>query len=452
MTPSYAPPEFFDRVTSSQSDQYSLAVTFCQLRGGRLPFEGHPAVVMSGHLLREPDLSMVPGPERPAVARALAKSPHDRWPSCRAFVQAVMAAEGVRVPATVAPADSTWRITTRPDPSTRTPPAKPDPLSEWPPVRPDSRRWFLLAGAAALLIAGLVLLWAYRSASSRPAESSRDGTARLPGGSSDAPSLSKESPAARSHIESGLAFLAKDDKGRAITEFDEAIRLDPKAARAFAGRAIARNNGGRSRAPATTKKHQAAKSDVDEALRLDPNLALGHAARGLALSVGTAPDFQEALDECDKAIHLDPRLAFGPFVRAQILFQRGSLENQKADLRPAVRNCTEAIRLDPKLVIAYYLRGNIFRSMENYDRALADFDEAKRLDPESSKSYYFRGMVFQAKGENDQAIRNYSEAIRRTPDQVPAYNKRAEVYDEIGDTARAEADRKEVQRIMSRGR
>ena len=30
---------------------------------------------------------------RPAVARALAKSPDERWPSCRAFIQAVMAAD-----------------------------------------------------------------------------------------------------------------------------------------------------------------------------------------------------------------------------------------------------------------------------------------------------------------------------------------------------------------------
>ena len=75
MTPAYAAPEFFDRKTSSQSDQYSLAVTYCQLRGGRLPFHGNPAAIMAGHMFREPDLSMIPEAERPAVARALAKAP-----------------------------------------------------------------------------------------------------------------------------------------------------------------------------------------------------------------------------------------------------------------------------------------------------------------------------------------------------------------------------------------
>jgi serine/threonine protein kinase len=49
-TPAYAAPEFFDGLATSHSDQYSLAVTWCNLRGGRLPFRGSHAQVMNGHL------------------------------------------------------------------------------------------------------------------------------------------------------------------------------------------------------------------------------------------------------------------------------------------------------------------------------------------------------------------------------------------------------------------
>ncbi|MFO0964618.1 MAG: serine/threonine-protein kinase [Gemmataceae bacterium] len=89
MTASFAAPEFFDGRTTNQSDQYSLAVTYCQVRGGRLPFAGTPAQVMAGHLTKAPDLTMLPADERPAVARALSKRPADRWSSCVAFVQAL---------------------------------------------------------------------------------------------------------------------------------------------------------------------------------------------------------------------------------------------------------------------------------------------------------------------------------------------------------------------------
>jgi serine/threonine protein kinase len=88
-TPAYAAPEFFERHATPWSDQYSLAVTYCQLRGGRLPFTGNPAALMAGHLSKEPDLTMLPKEERAAVSRALAKDPEKRWPSCQEFATAL---------------------------------------------------------------------------------------------------------------------------------------------------------------------------------------------------------------------------------------------------------------------------------------------------------------------------------------------------------------------------
>jgi WD40 repeat protein len=89
MTPAYAAPEFFSGKTSLHSDQYALAVTYCQLRYGRLPFDGTAAQVMAGHLFQEPDLSFLGDAERAIVARALHKEPALRWPSCRAFIKAL---------------------------------------------------------------------------------------------------------------------------------------------------------------------------------------------------------------------------------------------------------------------------------------------------------------------------------------------------------------------------
>lgn len=92
MTVGFAPPEAFDGKTSRAGDQYSLAVSYCLLRGGRMPFVGSPAALMKAHIHDPPDLSMLPLGERPVVARALAKQPADRWPDCRSFVAALEAA------------------------------------------------------------------------------------------------------------------------------------------------------------------------------------------------------------------------------------------------------------------------------------------------------------------------------------------------------------------------
>jgi WD40 repeat protein len=131
ITPAYLPPEAFAGQSAVQSDQYSLAVTYCHLRGGRLPFTGTAAQVLAGHLHQAADLTMVPEYERPILARALAKKPRERWPNCRAFVQAL--AECNRDPAASLASVGTLR-------------------------RLQSRRGrWLLAGAGVVLLLGIVL-------------------------------------------------------------------------------------------------------------------------------------------------------------------------------------------------------------------------------------------------------------------------------------------------------
>ena len=78
----YAAPEVFHGRESDRSDQYSLAVTYCHLRGGRLPFSDIPETLDSNYVRPEPDLTMLPAAEQPIIARALTSCPEDRWPSC----------------------------------------------------------------------------------------------------------------------------------------------------------------------------------------------------------------------------------------------------------------------------------------------------------------------------------------------------------------------------------
>lgn len=145
---SYAAPEFFRGETTRQSDQYSLAVTYCQLRGGRLPYEGSAASVTAGHLFGRPDLEALPEPERPIVERALAKVPGDRWPDCRAFIDALRALSGDSVADILVEPDGPYEIPREFRSSTSalfnfaTGSGEIEggtPVSEWLPVDPDLR-------------------------------------------------------------------------------------------------------------------------------------------------------------------------------------------------------------------------------------------------------------------------------------------------------------------------
>jgi serine/threonine protein kinase len=86
-TPCYAAPEVFRGFLSDQTDQFALAVTYCELRGGRLPFNNAPKEFDPNYVHPAADLSMVGEPERPIVARALAPAAPDRWSSCGSFLR-----------------------------------------------------------------------------------------------------------------------------------------------------------------------------------------------------------------------------------------------------------------------------------------------------------------------------------------------------------------------------
>ncbi|HJQ81105.1 MAG TPA: serine/threonine-protein kinase, partial [Lacipirellulaceae bacterium] len=91
LTPTYASPEMFDDEPSAQSDQYSLGIVYQQMLVGTLPFPGRTAAQLAKqHTQAEPQLMSLPAEDRPVVARALAKTPTDRFPSCRAFVDALI--------------------------------------------------------------------------------------------------------------------------------------------------------------------------------------------------------------------------------------------------------------------------------------------------------------------------------------------------------------------------
>ena len=88
LTPTYAAPEQVRGLITSQSDQYSLALTYCHLRKDRLPFEDKHLIDARNR--GEPNLTMLPDEERRTVARALAVNPEQRWPSCLSFAQALV--------------------------------------------------------------------------------------------------------------------------------------------------------------------------------------------------------------------------------------------------------------------------------------------------------------------------------------------------------------------------
>jgi serine/threonine protein kinase len=81
-TLNYSAPELLQGRLSDRTDQFSLAVTYYELRGGRLPFPEVPPDASKSYVRPAPDLSLVTPAEGRVLARALSPVPQSRWPSC----------------------------------------------------------------------------------------------------------------------------------------------------------------------------------------------------------------------------------------------------------------------------------------------------------------------------------------------------------------------------------
>jgi serine/threonine protein kinase len=94
-TPRYMAPEVWRCRLSPHSDQYSLAVSYAELRFGRPVVSANDMVsLMLAHLEGKPDLEPLPAAEQYVLRQALAKDPGQRFHSCRQFTQALAQAVG----------------------------------------------------------------------------------------------------------------------------------------------------------------------------------------------------------------------------------------------------------------------------------------------------------------------------------------------------------------------
>lgn len=117
-------------------------------------------------------------------------------------------------------------------------------------------------------------------------------------------------------------------------------------------------------------------TDYTEAIRLNPDYAEAYVNRGLAYT--QTGDDDKAIADYTAAIHLKPDFA-------EAYINRGYAYGQRRDYDKAIADCDEAIRLKPDHWAAYINRADACNHKGYWDKTLADYNEAIRLKPANLK-------------------------------------------------------------------
>jgi tetratricopeptide (TPR) repeat protein len=142
-------------------------------------------------------------------------------------------------------------------------------------------------------------------------------------------------------------------------------------------------------------------ADYTEAIRLDPKDVLAYGSRGFAYS--HKGDLDKAIADYTEAIHLDSK-------RASTYGNRGMAYAQKGDLGKAISDYSEAIRLDPKDASAYFVRGAAYSQKGEWDKAVVDAKKVIELQPNNPQGYNSVAWLLATCPKD--AVRNGTEAVK----------------------------------------
>ena len=211
-------------------------------------------------------------------------------------------------------------------------------------------------------------------------------------------SATKSTEAHNAYLQGHFHFQRRnlEDFRKAVSYFDEAIRLDPDYALAYAERSEAWSFIGDltgQRATAWLK----AKSDAEKAVEIAPSLAEAHAALGW-VRFFIDWKFTEGLSELKRAKELSPANPTANDLLARVIVYLGRVDE-------AERQARQAVELDPLSVTAQGNLGRVLFVAGKLDEADAVARKAADLQPSAAGNHRYQVLVAVERGDGETALR-----------------------------------------------
>jgi serine/threonine-protein kinase len=188
-----------------------------------------------------------------------------------------------------------------------------------------------------------------------------------------------------------------EDYRKAVTYFDEAIRLNPDYALAYAERSEAWFFIGDESSEEKKEAWAAAGSDAERAVAIDPGLAEAHAALGWVRFL-VEWKFAEGLSALKRAKELSPRNPTANNLLARVIVYLGRFEE-------ADRLARQAVELDPLSVRAHNTLACVLFFAGKLDEADAIERKMTELQPTAAGNRHWQVLVALQRGDGETALR-----------------------------------------------
>lgn len=249
------------------------------------------------------------------------------------------------------------------------------------------------------------------------------------GGAGAAPAPGGSGPAWNAYLQ-GQYFRARNTKeglDKAAAYFEEAVRLDPGFARAWAGLSATRAAmGAEGYAPPDTVAGEARRA-AERAVALDPQLAEGHAALAVVRRAYDW-DWAGADAEAQRALQLEPN-------NPDIVFGAGRMASLMGRIDDAILLTSRAATLDPLNVAVHYRLGRYHQFAGQFEAARLALTKALELDDQYPAAHENLALVLLAQSRPDAALAE----LEREPSEQWREHGRAIMAHLLGKPAEADA-------------
>ena len=466
-TIAYAAPEVVSKgKPNERSDQYSLAISYVELRTGELPFQlsGWMEVlsaIQDGQL----DLSRLPSAEREVIRIATSKDPEDRYPTCLEMVLELRAAvtgkpvssiSQTSYPRTSASLSSISK--SRPNVRVGVRPANQGTTPSH-----QSSAWSLLAVVALLVVATWLAFRGFGDSTTKPPDIAK-GTSNTSAETAKQTQGTKQDkkkeivddkklkpPPPLNSTQLAKQQLQENKVHQALQTLDEALKKTPENAELHFLRGVCHLR---------QANHALAVFDFGEVLHRDSDGKLGFRNRP-EIAAAYAARAQEFLDREESQAAID---LLSPLINAQavaapanLFFLRGLALSQQELYADALRDFLIADQRDtqnpptfgrrPEFAAAFVRRGEQRLKAQLIDDAISDLTSALQINIDNAEAFLLRGTCYLEKHDFNAALEDFGHSIRLDQSNPLTYSRRGAVHLERAEYTKAIFDLSQAIRL-----